>query len=140
MEWNDPEKNRKAQLIIKALLSLSTTDGELHQDELLYIATIGEQIGIDIEEIRSIAAGHYNETFDPPVSEEDRMTILYYLLMLMRIDMNISEEEKNMIFKVGFKLGFNELMIRDLIHVITININKKLPPDSLIKEVKKYLN
>lgn len=140
MEWNDPEKNRKAHLIIRTLLSLSGSDGEVHQDELLYIATVGEHIGVDLEEIRSIATGHYNDSFEPPVSEEERMTLLYYLLMLMKVDSNISEKEKNMIYEVGFKLGFNELMIRDLIHVISINLKKKLSAGALIKEVKKYLN
>ena len=68
------------------------------------------------------------------------MTILYYLLFTMAVDGQIHEEEEKLCYELGLRLGFRENMTRDLINVMKRFLNKKLPQEALLKEIRKYLN
>jgi RAB protein geranylgeranyltransferase component A len=68
------------------------------------------------------------------------MTILYYLLFMMRVDGVIDQQEEQLVHEAGFRLGFNEKMVDDLIHVMKTYLNKEIPPEVMLQQIKKYLN
>ena len=75
-----------------------------------------------------------------PKSEEDRVTILYYLIFLIKVDGVIDKEEVNLMHHFGLKLGFSPLLISNIIDVIKSETLEEMGHDSLLNEVKKYLN
>lgn len=139
MDWLNKNDDDLKSSILNVLIELSRVDNEVSGKELLYILDIGKLYNVDQEEIRKLL-------YEPkgpvviPTSEKDRMTILYFMLFLMKMDGKVLPQEENIIFHYGFKLGFNESLIREMIVVIKEHLGKKLPPDELIKRVKKYLN
>lgn len=140
MDWSNPQKMDYGELVIKTLLELSRSDGILDKTEIMYIISVGNKIGLSSSEMEDVLRSNTEGGFATPDSEKDRMSFLYYMLFLMKIDGNINERERKLIHKVGFKLGFNELLLTDLINIIEDHLHEKVPPEALLSVVKKYLN
>jgi hypothetical protein len=139
MHWLGMTDHEIKKSIMCILIQMSKIDGVINSKELLYILDIGNIYGFGDEAVRTLLYAEQEEVV-LPTSEKERMTILYFLLFLMKIDGKILPQEENLIFHYGFKLGFNESLIREMIIVIKEHMGKKLPPESLISKVKKYLN
>ena len=48
--------------------------------------------------------------------------------------------EEKLIYEASFRLGFNEKLTEDLIGVMKTYLNKAIPPDVMLKQIKKHLN
>ena len=129
----------KKENILAIIVAVSKVDGGIHENEMLWILQLGFSMGMNEEKVREITIKEDPSLFIPS-SEKERMTILYYLVFLIKVDGRITEEEKNILHHFGLKLGFNHLMVANIIRVVQANLGKKLPPDAIINEVRKYLN
>lgn len=125
---------------IALLFKMTEADQRLHPKELEFIVEAGNQIGFSMDEIVSIGREYYKYELIIPADERERMTMLYYLLFLMRIDAEINPKEEIFAKMLGFKLGFNNLMLDEMVEIMKDHVNKKLPEDLLLDKVKKYLN
>lgn len=131
-------KRRKA---IVALLALVTeADDNIDPIEVKYVKGIAQQLGLTEEDINEVLSDPERYKLKPPSHEQDRMTILYFVLFTMSIDGKIHEEEERICFKLGLRLGFNEHLTRDLIYVMKKYLNKQLPNDALLNEIRKHMN
>lgn len=139
MNLDELGEEAKKENILSIMISMSKVDGFIHDNEMLYIIQLGLSMGLSEDEIRNIASVQEPKLFVPS-SEQERMTIFYYLIFLIKIDGDISKIEKDMMYHFGLKLGFNHLMVSNIIQVVQANLGKKLAPDAIIKEVRKYLN
>jgi len=126
--------------LLKLLLKLSFADNQLSESELIYILHVGRSIGIDEEKIRALSLTVQEIELVIPKKEQDRMSILYYLLFLMKIDKQVDEAEEKVVYHYGFKLGFQESMVRDMVTLIRNNPDEKIPPKGMIDIIHKYLN
>ncbi len=139
MNLDELGENAKKENILSIMISMSKVDGVIHENEMLYILQLGLSLGMSEEKVRDISMEE-NPALFVPSSEEDRMTIFYYLVFLIKVDGKISEEEQDMMYHFGLKLGFNHLMVSNIIRVVKAHMGQKLPPDAILKEVRKYLN
>lgn len=139
MMLDELSEDAKKENILSIMITMSKVDNIIHDNEMMYIIQLGLSMGMTEEAIRRVS-----QIRDPslyiPASEEDRMTIFYYLVFLIKIDGDISESEKDLLHHFGLKLGFNHLMVANIIRVVQANIGNRLPPNALIEEVRKYLN
>ena len=128
------------QSIVALLYKMSAVDKEVSAEELSYIVKVGSHIGVDREEVGAIILNH--DTFDiqPPKNEKDRMTILYYLLFLMKADSKIDDQEVNLIREFAFKLGFRSNMTDELINTVIDNLSTNISPEILLETIRKYNN
>ena len=140
MSDNYQQEKEKKQAIIALLLQMSSADKSIVVREQKYIYDVAAYIGLTPSDIQSVKDQPEQYAFSPPKEEPERMNILYFLLFAMSIDGVIKEPEEHLCYKVGLRLGFNEQMTADLIAVMKRYLNKKMPPDALISEVKKYMN
>lgn len=132
------EKARKEN-IISIVTNMTMVDGEVHENEFFYLLKLGLSFGLTAEEVREIILQR-DSTVYIPHPEEDRIEILYYLVFLMKADGKISKEESELLYHYGLKLGFNHLMIDNIISIVKANVTTNLSPDALLNEIKKYLN
>lgn len=139
MSLDDLAGDAKKENILSIMITMSKVDGELHDNEMLYILQLGFSMGLSEERIREVSKNVQPNLFIPSL-EEDRMSIFYYMVFLIKVDGKVTEEEKDLMYHFGLKLGFNHLMVSNIILVVQANLGKKLPPDAIINEVKKYLN
>jgi len=130
----------QAEELISLLVHISKSDNHFDDFELSYILQVGQAIGLEQYKIEeTIRSG---KTIDPtfPKTEQERMSILYYMLFLMKIDKAVSEREKDLIHHYGFKLGFSKLMLDEFIQLISQHQDSRVPTDQMIAIIRKYQN
>jgi len=126
--------------IIALLFKLAKSDNLVSNIEKLYLRDIASSIGVDSFSIDEILENPEAYPLKSPLDERERMTILYYLLFMMRVDGRIEKGEEKLIYEASFRLGFNEKLTEDLIGVMKTYLNKEIPPDVMLTQIKKYLN
>lgn len=130
----------KSTELFSTLIELSKADNYFDQFEFSYLLKVGRHIGLEDALVESMIKENTKLPLTIPKNEKDRMTILYYMLFLMKIDNIISEEETELVHHYGFKLGFSFDMISDFIQVMENNKFKKVDQNELIAVIRKYQN
>lgn len=121
------------QILIELLYQMAVADQKFSTAEKQFISQVMEENGIDFE--------NYNPAnTEIPKEEKDRMTILYYLLFLIKIDDHVDERERKFTVKFGLTLGFREEMVNRMLDSMEQYLGNQLPDDELIKIIRQYLN
>lgn len=128
------------QTHILTLLMLAEADDVDHENEIRFINNVAVRIGLSASDVIEIDKHPERLTFSLPETEKDRMTVLFDLLFLMKIDGNVAEEEKELVRELGVRLGFRISMIEDFIKVMSDNIGKEVPANILLDIIRKYMN
>jgi uncharacterized membrane protein YebE (DUF533 family) len=136
---NSTDDNEFKKTIIKTLIGLSKSDGEIHEQEALFVLDAGKSWGFSNDQIRDWIDEKDLE-IKIPATEQERMTIVYYLLFLSKQDSALHKAEENFIYHFGFKLGFNESMLRDMVALFKEKHTTQIHPLELLNIIKKYLN
>ena len=126
--------------VIYMLLRMMAADGHRDKNEYLYILRVAYEMGMTQEDIASLSAEDMMKPADVPSDERERMTILYYLLFMMKTDGRVSTEEENLVKDLGYHLGFRIDLVSDLINVIRAHHSPGSPSEALLNEIRKYLN
>ena len=137
---NSESKADLKRSIIAMLLRLQASDNSGHMQEFAYIHKVAAHLGLSEEDVVSVEAALHKYPLHPPSDEKERMTILYYLLFLMDIDGAITEEEQQLVEHFGMLLGFRIAMTAEMVSVVKSYKSRKLPPEALLGQIKKYLN
>lgn len=120
-------------LLIQLLYQMAYADGTFQEEEKAFISEVMERHQISPDDLMS-------EKVEIPQDERSRMSILYYLLFLIKIDGKIEESERNFAHKFGLLLGFREEMITAMLTLMEKHLDTKLPQDDLVKIIRQYLN
>ena len=126
--------------IIALLYKIAKSGNHISNIEKLYLRDIAHSMGLDEHSVEEVLANPDNYPLETPADERERMTILYYLLFMMRVDGKIEINEENLIYETSFRLGFNEKMTQDLIGVMKTYLNEEIPPNVILEQIRKYLN
>lgn len=127
-------------MIIQLLFEMAQADDRLDERETRFIFDIGKRLDLDDATIEGIIGSKGKYPLEPPKSDEGRMTVLYYLLFQMKIDGKVSEEEKDLVRKVGLRLGFRGELTDELIEIIQDHVAREVPVDVMLNAIRKYLN
>lgn len=122
------------------LLRMQSVDREKHLHEMAYIIKVAQHLGLSERDVEDVKQSIDNYELHAPKDEAERMTILYYLLFLMEIDGKISKSEEQFVQQFGFKLGFRTTLTTELIELIKEHANRRLPPEKMIDQIRRYLN
>ncbi|NNE27724.1 MAG: TerB family tellurite resistance protein [Saprospiraceae bacterium] len=126
--------------LISILVHLSYSDRHFDTSELSYILSVGRHLGVKDHIVESIIKDPFVKDIQLPEAEEDRMTILYYMLFLMKIDRQINDGERELIHHYGFKLGFSRAQINDFLDLMEHYKDGRVPTDEMISIIKRYKN
>lgn len=134
------EEQAMKSYIISLLVKQAQTDGDFTNLEKKYLAYAANSLHLSETEVAAIRRAPENYTIAPPPDESKRMTILYYLLFMMKADQKVELEEEVLCYQVGFQMGFRQEMISDLIQLMKQYIMEDIPPNGMLEKVKPYLN
>ena len=140
MFWNNLSTQVKNQTILKLLIKMAKADLNFQDEELSYLLYFCKIAQLDAELIRSYQNMDSQDDTQFPLDEQNRMNILYHLLFVINADSNVNQEEERAIFKLAFKLGFNENLTRDFIELMKVYPINELPNDAMIGLIRKYSN
>ena len=130
----------RSEEVLSALIQLSKADNYFDEFEFTYLLKVGKHLGIEDNRVEHLIKNADNLPLTIPQSEQDRMTILYYMLFLMKVDTIIHEDEKEVIHHYGFKLGFSAQLIDDFIKLMEKNKFRKVSTSDMLDVIKKYQN
>lgn len=126
--------------LIALLFKLSHEDQGTAVIERSYIEYVANQLGVEEYQLSEIEANYLNYEMQIPDNEMQRMTILYYLLFLIKIDENVSENEVKLVKEFGFKLGFRSRLVDELTTLMKEYVGKTVPQEAMLEKIKKYHN
>jgi len=126
--------------ILALIYKIMVTDNKITKKESRYIFDIARILEVPEQYLNDIFANPDGYKLIPPPPEEERMQILYYMLFGMKTDGAVHPNEEKIVYEAGINLGFNEMMLRDMIAVLKKHLDKKLPGHKLIEVIKKYMN
>lgn len=126
--------------VLSVLIQLSKADNYFDQFELSYLLKVGRHLGVDDEKVEHMMNSPEKTQLTVPASEEARMSIIYYLLFLMKIDTIISDEEVELVHHYGFKLGFPAKMIDEFISLMDKSKYSKVNTADMLSILRKYQN
>ena len=124
---------------IYLLKRLAMADHTFQMSEQAYVDQAAAHLGLDRSALNQVDPNQY-QVSSMPAREQDRMTILYYLLFLSEADGVILSEEKIEIRKIGFELGFRDEQIVKMIDIVEKNNSTRLDPQELINVIRIALN
>lgn len=134
------EQQAMKRYIISLLVKQALSDDDFSIIEKKYLLHAAKALQLTDAEIAAIRHDPESYTISPPPDESKRMTIFYYLLFMMRADQKVTKEEEQLCHQIGFKLGFREDMISNLIKLMQEYIVEDLPPNAMVDKIKPYLN
>ena len=141
MNFGSKEEEMKMKCyIVSLIIKQAISDGEFTVLEKKYLIYAARMLHLSDSDIAKVRINPEKFTISPPPDESKRMTILYYLLFMMRADQKVTPEEEVLCYKIGFQMGFREEMIADLITLMKQYIIKDIPPDGMLEKIKPYLN
>ena len=134
------ETLNQKQTHILTLLMMAEADGRDHENEIRFINNVAGRLEMSNSDVQEIDKHPERLTFSLPDTEADRMTMLYDLLFLMKIDGDVAEEEKDLVRELGVRLGVRISMIEEFIQTISKYIGREVPDDALLDIIRKYMN
>ncbi|MFT4663957.1 MAG: hypothetical protein ACI8YQ_001602 [Polaribacter sp.] len=134
------KEKKHRQSIISLLLEMTASDNALNARETKFVLDVATHLKLTPSDIQEVKDNPANFIFSPPALEHERMNIFYFILFAMAVDGEIKQEEERFAYQASLRLGFNDRMTADLLVVMKRYLNKVMPPDALLLEVKKYMN
>jgi len=130
----------KSEELLSILIQLSKADSYFDEFEFAYLLKVGKHIGLEDELVETMIKSSKVMPLTVPKDEQERITIIYYMLFLMRVNQDINNDEKELLHHYGFKLGFSAGMIDDFIRVIEEHKIGKVDKDTMLDIIRKYQN
>lgn len=141
-EYLTPFENdfRARRTHLAMLFHLARADDRHHINEDKMIREIAKRLEVGEEELEEIR--NYPENFDYaiPTNEDERNVYLYHFLFLMRIDGEVSDEERKVVEELGMRLGAHPQMVEDMISIMKEHEAKPLPDHLLLEALRRYKN
>jgi hypothetical protein len=126
--------------IVTLLVKQAQSDHEFSAIEKKYLAYAGHSLGLSDAEIAAVRLNPEKYVIAPPPDESKRMTMLYFLLFMLRADGQVGAGEEQFCHHMGFRLGFRPEMVSNLIGVMKEFLRNDIPPNAMLEKVKPYLN
>ncbi|MDQ3016051.1 MAG: TerB family tellurite resistance protein [Bacteroidota bacterium] len=126
--------------VISMLLRMMAADGHQDRKEFLYILKVAGEMGMTQEDIAVLTPESLELKEKMPENEKDRMTILYFLILMMEMDGIVNPEEEILIREFGYHLGFRIELVADLIRVIKTYSPVGAPTEEVLNTIRPYLN
>ena len=131
----------KKKAIIALMYKVAGLDNGMQVSEEYFIIDTAQKFGLADSEVLNIKADPEKYPLSVPHSEQERMTILYYLLFLIKFDGEITDDEVAWIKQIGLKFGFRDELTTDYIRLMKKYIDDTdLLPDEMIDVIKKFKN
>jgi hypothetical protein len=111
------------------LISLSKIDGNEALNEVNFINSVADRLGISREDLKKLKEKKPEVTFTPPNDMYQVMMQYHRLIVLMGIDRIITDEEKVLCLTLGLKMNLKKEAIEEIIdkaidtprHVISVD-------------------
>lgn len=131
-------EKESAYAIISDLILLAHADAKVTTSEYDFILQLAQRMDVSKIEVDLLFAKP--KPSKPLLSEIERISHFYKLVLLMNVDMETHEDEITIIRNFGLKMGIRPGVFDQLLFQMNNYENKIVPSDELIKIFKSYYN
>jgi uncharacterized tellurite resistance protein B-like protein len=100
---------------LKLLIQLAQIDGKVAERERNYIINIGRANGIYPDEVVPLFSIAHTITVPKNLADNEKFEYIYSLVMLMKIDERMYQEEIKFCSEVASRLGYDQEVMFDLL-------------------------
>ena len=119
---------------IRNLLTLAKVDGHMHEKEEKMLYKIGKRYGLKDRQIRELIEGTDPHELIVPDNHNDKMNLLYDLLMMIHADGVVDKQEIAFFEDAVAKFGMKKEMVTWLLSIFDENDR---PPADEWEEIKQ---
>ncbi len=102
---------------IRNLLALARSDGDMHPKEEALLFRIGRRYGLKDRQIQAIMDSDTGHTLNIPDNHDDKMNLIYDLLLMVHADEKIAGNEVSFIEDVVSKFGIKKEIVSWLLDI-----------------------
>ena len=135
-KYSEAEK----RALLAMMMKLAATDGDRHFVEERMINRVADAMQVGGDVVTSIKTSPEDLSMALPKNEIDRITFMYHLVLIVKADKLLTEEEAVQLRQMGFMLGLRPGLIDDIVDLIYEHINQKMPQQKFMQAVAAYLN
>lgn len=126
---------------VRNLIALAGADGNVSDDELLYISRVAGESGMTEKELKQILGNPEKIKFVVPKKDDDKIAQLYDLVLMMMADGELDENEVAFCRIMAMRLGFSPLaidvMVKNIIDLIASGVFFDDAIDDLLETMSK---
>ena len=126
---------------LKILVQMAKVDGQADESELEVIRKIGASNNLtDMDVEKAIEEAEASDTVSglEDFSKEEKMELLYNLMLVMKADGIVHKEEMKFCLGVIKKLGFDENVLFELISNTLVDDKAETSQEDMFMKAEKY--
>jgi hypothetical protein len=123
---------------LKALYHLALADNTVTQAEAAYIRIVAERLGIDANELSKFDGSE--PELELPSNEMNLYSIFHRLALIIMIDGNAHDREKEYCMNLGIKMGLHPNAVSEIIEHVSKHGSMRTLPQDVMAIFKKYMN
>ena len=89
------------------LIRIAKADEVVSPEEILFIHTLALKLGISGDDFKQIVGDPERTKFVSPSNTKDKLAYFYELLVMMNMDLEVTEEERKISREIGSRFGLN---------------------------------
>jgi uncharacterized tellurite resistance protein B-like protein len=124
---------------MRNLIEIAAADGGFGAEEQRLLDYAAQRNNISPAELKEIQANVSGVPFEVPKREEEKFIQLYDLVHMMSVDKNIHSEEMRLCEIFAIKFGYRKEIVREMIELIRLNIEKWEGPKETMQLVLKTI-
>lgn len=129
---NDPKS------LISDLIYMVMADGKIKPSEIQFIEKLAKRMSVPMDEVYELFENPKKTRV--PISEAERITHFYRLMLVMKIDGETHEEELIALEKFGLNMGIRPGVAEQIRSKMGEYKDGIVPPKELLKVFKAYYN
>jgi hypothetical protein len=123
---------------LKALYHLASADKVLSKSETIYITTVANRLGVNLEELGEVDGSEPELIL--PGREYMIYSLFHRLAIILMIDGSVHEDEKTYCFNLGIKMGLHPNAIGEIIEHVSVYGAAETSPKVVMDIFRKYLS
>lgn len=124
---------------MRNLIEIAGADGTLATEEQRLLEYAAQRNNISVSELKAIQQNTSQIQFEVPRGKEEKFFQLYDLVHMMSVDKNIHPEELRLCEIFAIRFGYRKEVVREMIEMIRLNIEKWSGPKETMKQVMEAL-
>jgi uncharacterized tellurite resistance protein B-like protein len=124
--------------ILNQLIQLAGADGEHRDEEYDLIHKVTEQLQLEPMETEMLFIKSIDEHY--PKSEVKRITVFFYLLLMVAADGEIDRDETHLLRELSLKLALPLEAVNNSIALLDVYPNGNIPSEEIIKIFQTHHN
>lgn len=129
--------NERRKSLLSQLLKLAKSEDEVKNIDFEFLLMLAKELGVSNEELKLLFEDYIH--LFPPKLEQECILQLHRLIVILREDNYLSDENKNYIHQIGLKLGLHPEAITQVINRI-IERNGYVPKEELVAIFNTFHN